>query len=241
MSMLEASVESGALSDILAPGRSARHIERRRRIKRGQVMPGLRLPLRRNATGVHAPTDGELLALAKQGDADAFEVIYDRHAAAAFALARRICRDAVIAEDVVQDAFLSLWRGRDRYDAARGQVRSWLLGIVHNSAIDRLRRSGVHERRRASAEGIEDRLEAPDRTEEEVEQREEATAVRGALRNLPEEQRQVIELAYFDGLTHTQIATRLEQPVGTVKGRMRLGLLKLNAQLSGEPAEEVTR
>jgi RNA polymerase sigma-70 factor (ECF subfamily) len=141
----------------------------------------------------------------------------------------------------VQDAFLSLWRGRDRYDAARGQLRTWLLGIVHNSAIDGLRRSGVHEQRRATAEGIEDRLEAPDRTDEEVAQREEATEVRGALCKLPEEQREVIELAYFDGLTHMQIAARLEQPVGTVKGRMRLGLLKLRAQLSEEPAEEVTR
>jgi len=140
----------------------------------------------------------------------------------------------------VQDAFLSLWRGRDRYDSARGQVRSWLLGIVHNSAIDRLRRSGVHERRRATAEGIEDRLEAPDRTDEEVAQREQATEVRGALTKLPDEQRQVIELAYFDGLTHTQIAAKLEQPVGTIKGRMRLGLLKLHAQLSGELAEEVS-
>ena len=113
------------------------------------------------------------------------------------------------------------------------QPRSWLLGIVHNSAIDRLRRSGVHERRRASAEGIEDRLESPDRTDEEVVQREEATEVRGALGKLPEEQREVIELAYFGGLTHTQIAAKLEQPVGTIKGRMRLGLEKLRGTLGG--------
>jgi RNA polymerase sigma-70 factor (ECF subfamily) len=204
-------------------------------------MPGLRLLNRRNTAGVHALSDVELLAMACGGDAEAFEAIYDRHAPAAFSLARRICRDQGVAEDIVQDAFLSLWRGRDRYDAARGQVRTWLLGIVHNSAIDRLRRSGVHERRRASAEGIEDRLEAPERTEEEVAQREEATEVRGALCNLPEEQRRVIELAYFDGLTHTQIASMLDQPVGTVKGRMRLGLLKLHAQLSGELTGEVTR
>jgi RNA polymerase sigma-70 factor (ECF subfamily) len=179
--------------------------------------------------------------MARDGDADAFEVIYDRHSAAAFSLARRICGDPGVAEDAVQDAFLSLWRGRDRYDAARGQVGSWLLGIVHNSAIDRLRRSGVHERRRASAEGIEDRIEAPERTDELVAQQEEATGVRGALRTLPDEQRRVIELAYFGGLTHTQIAAQLGQPVGTVKGRMRLGLLKLHTQLSGELAQEVAR
>jgi RNA polymerase sigma-70 factor (ECF subfamily) len=241
MSLLEASVGSGAVSDILTPVNLARHVERRRRIKRGEEMSGLRLPIRRNATGVNALSDIDLLALAGEGDADAFEVIYDRHAPAAFSLATRICRDPVLAEDVVQDAFLSLWRKRDRYDAARGQFRSWLLGIVHNSAIDKLRRGAVHERRRASAEGIEDRLEASDRTDEEVTQREEATEVRGALSSLPEDQRRVIELAYFDGLTHTQIAARLEQPVGTVKGRMRLGLAKLRGQLSGELTEEATR
>jgi len=204
-------------------------------------MSGLRLRNRWNVANVGALTDGELLAMAREGDADAFELIYDRHAGAAFSLAYRICGGSGAAEDVVQDAFLSAWRGRDRYDPARGQVRSWLLRIVHNSAIDRVRRSGVHERRRASAEGIEDRLEAPDRTDEEVAQRAEATEVRGALGTLPEEQRQVIELAYFDGLTHTQIAAKLGQPVGTIKGRMRLGLLKLHTQLSGELAGEVTR
>jgi RNA polymerase sigma-70 factor (ECF subfamily) len=108
---------------------------------------------------------------------------------------------------------------------------------VHNAAIDRLRRSDVHDRRRASDEGIEDRLEAKERTEVEVERREQADAVRHALQTLPGEQRQVIELAYFDGLSHSQIAATLSQPVGTVKGRMRLGLLKLHAQLEGVQQE----
>jgi RNA polymerase sigma-70 factor (ECF subfamily) len=239
MAVLEASVDPGGLTGALTATRSARHSEALRRIKRDQVTPGLRLRNGRNTAGLDALSDGELLTAAREGDADAFEVIYDRHSAAAFSLARRICGDPGAAEDVVQDAFLSLWRRRDRYDAARGQVRSWLLGIVHNSAIDRLRRSGVHERRRASAEGIEDRIEAPERTDEVVAQQEVATEVRGALGKLPEEQRRVIELAYFDGLTHTQIAAQLRQPVGTVKGRMRLGLLKLHAHLSGGLAKEV--
>jgi RNA polymerase sigma-70 factor, ECF subfamily len=207
-----------------------------RRIKREQLISGLNLRNRRSPAGLGGLTDGELLAAAVEGDAHAFEAIYDRHAGAAFSLARQICRDPGVAEDVVQDAFLSLWRERARYDAARGQVRSWLLGIVHNSAIDRLRRSGIHERRRASAEGIEDRVEAPERTEEEVADREQAAEVRQALGSLPAEQRQVIELAYFDGLTHTQIAAALDQPVGTIKGRMRLGLLKLHAQFAQELA-----
>jgi RNA polymerase sigma-70 factor (ECF subfamily) len=239
MSTVEASVGSSRLADALALGGSARHIGPPRRIKRGLVLSGLHLRTRRQAADWGALTDNELLAMTQAGDPEAFALIYDRHSAAAFSLARRICRDPGVAEDVVQDAFLALWRGRDRYDAARGQVRSWLLGIVHNSAIDRLRRSGVHERRRASAEGIEDRLEAPDRTEEEVALREDAARVRAALGGLPAEQRLVIELAYFDGLTHTQIAGKLDQPVGTIKGRMRLGLLKLHAELSDDLAEEV--
>jgi RNA polymerase sigma-70 factor (ECF subfamily) len=211
-----------------------------RRIKRtNRIVPSLRLRSRRAAAGSRAGlrlrSDRELMLLARDGNADAFDVIYDRHCAVAYSLAYRVCGSRDSAEDVVQEAFLSLWRGRDRYDAARGELRSWLLRIVHNSAIDRLRRSGVHERRRASSEGIEERLEADDRTDVEVEQREQAAVVRCALAALPEEQRRVIELAYFDGLTHTQIATKLEQPVGTIKGRMRLGLLKLHAQLAGAP------
>ncbi|MBV9310017.1 MAG: sigma-70 family RNA polymerase sigma factor [Solirubrobacterales bacterium] len=181
--------------------------------------------------------DPRLLELACKGKPEAFEVLYDRHSGIAYSLASRICGASGLAEDVVQEAFLSVWRGCDRYDPRRGQVRSWLLGIVHNSAIDRMRRSSVHERRRASSEGIEERLEAPERTDEEVVDREQAKAVRSALATLPEEQRRVIELAYFDGLTHTQIATTLEQPVGTIKGRMRLGLLKLQSRLRGHAGQ----
>ena len=202
------------------------------------MTPALRLLSRRPAAGtaaaMRARPDAQLIALACDGSAEAFEAIYDRHCAAAYALAHRICGERSVAEDVVQEAFLALWRGRDRFDPDRGQVRSWLLGIVHNSAIDRLRRSGVHERRRASNEAIEERLAAPDRTDDKVEQRQLAAEVRAAVRALPEDQWRVIELAYFDGLTHTQIATRLGQPVGTIKGRMRLALLKLRTRLHGE-------
>lgn len=197
---------------------------------------GLRFRSRAAATGAPADlsvlSDGELLTLAREDDADAFAVIYDRHATAAYSLAYRICGARVLAEDVVQEAFLSVWRRLDRYDPARGEVRSWLLGIVHNGAIDKLRQSATHERRRASSDGLEDRLQAPERTDIEVEQREQANEVRSALLALPDEQRHVIELAYFGGLTHTEIAARLELPVGTIKGRMRLGLAKLAGTLS---------
>ena len=124
-----------------------------------------------------------------------------------------------------------MWRSRVRYEPARGSVRTWVLGIVHHRAIDGLRRNLVHQRRRASAEGIEEVHEAAERTDVEAARREEARSVRAAMDELPGEQLQVIELAYFGGFTHTQIAEMLEMPVGTVKGRMRLGLEKLRRQL----------
>jgi RNA polymerase sigma-70 factor (ECF subfamily) len=142
-----------------------------------------------------------------------------------------MCGKRSIAEDVVQEAFLSLWRSGGRYDRARGSVRTWVLGIVHNRAIDALRRGAVHDRRRASDEGIEERFEAPQRTDAEVARRDEAREVRSALDELPTEQSRVIELAYFGGFTHTEIASMLDAPVGTIKGRMRLGLEKMRAQL----------
>jgi RNA polymerase sigma-70 factor (ECF subfamily) len=177
--------------------------------------------------------DEELMQLVRRGESAAFEVIYERHATAAFSLAYRMTGTRAAAEDVVQDAFLSLWRSNARYDRARGSVRTWVLGIVHNRAIDALRRSLVHDRRRASDEGIEERLEAGERTDVEVARMEEAREVRSALRALPREQSTVIELAYFGGFTHTEIAELLETPIGTVKGRMRLGLDKMRGQLAG--------
>src|SRR2546421_13114853 len=172
----------------------------------------------------------------RQGDARAFELIYDRHGSAAFSLAYRMVGDRAVAEDVTQEAFLSIWRSRLRYDAERGSVRSWVLGIVHHRTIDALRRNLVHSRCRTSAEGIEERHEAPERTDVEAARREEARTVRAALETLPGEQNRVIELAYFGGFTHTQIAEMLGLPVGTVKGRMRLGLDKLRRTLGPEVA-----
>jgi RNA polymerase sigma-70 factor, ECF subfamily len=175
--------------------------------------------------------DEDVMQLVRRGDARAFEVIYERHSAAAFSLAYRMMGTRAGAEDVTQDAFLSLWRSGARYDRARGSVRTWVLGIVHHRAIDALRRATVHDRRRASDEGIEERFEARERTDTEAARREEAGTVRGALSSLPADQSQVIELAYFGGFTHTEIADMLDAPVGTVKGRMRLGLKKMKAQL----------
>ena len=175
--------------------------------------------------------DEDVMQLVRRGDARAFEVIYERHSAAAFSLAYRMMGTRSGAEDVTQDAFLSMWRSGARYDRARGSVRTWVLGIVHHRAIDALRRSTVHDKRRASDEGIEERFEARERTDVEAARREESGTVRSALRSLPSDQSQVIELAYFGGFTHTEIADMLDAPVGTVKGRMRLGLKKMRDQL----------
>ncbi|HTX62944.1 MAG TPA: sigma-70 family RNA polymerase sigma factor, partial [Acidimicrobiales bacterium] len=153
-------------------------------------------------------------------------------------LAYRMCGQRALAEDVVQEGFLSLWRSGARYEPARGSVRTWVLTVVRNRAIDALRRLTVHARRQVSDEGIEERLLATERTDVEAGRRAEAREVRAALEQLPDEQSRVIELAYFGGLTHVEIASMLDAPVGTVKGRMRLGLAKMRMAL-GDPSEVV--
>jgi RNA polymerase sigma-70 factor, ECF subfamily len=179
--------------------------------------------------------DEDLMQLVAENDANAFAVLYERHTNVAFSLAFRMCGKRTIAEEVTQEAFLSMWRSGARYDRTRGSVRTWVLGIVHNRAIDVLRRGTLHDRGRVSDEGIEERLQAPDRTDLEVGRRDEAREIRQALDELPAEQSHVIELAYYGGFTHSEIATMLDTPIGTIKGRMRLGLQKLSSQL--DPAE----
>jgi RNA polymerase sigma-70 factor (ECF subfamily) len=185
---------------------------------------------------IHLLADEELMRLVSDGDAHAFETVYDRHGAAAFSLAYRMIGHRAAAEDAVQEAFISIWRSRARYEPERGSVRTWVLGIVHHRTIDTLRRNLVHDRRRSSAEGIEEQHEAQERTDVEVARREDARTVRAALETLPTDQTRVIDLAYFGGFTHSEIAEMLEMPIGTVKGRMRLGLEKLRRQLAGEYA-----
>ena len=181
---------------------------------------------------IHRLADEELMYLVQDGNPDAFELMYDRHGGPAFSLAYRMVGDRTVAEDITQEAFLSIWRSRSRYQRDRGSVRSWVLGIVHHRTIDALRRNLVHDRRRASAEGIEERHEARELTDVEAARRDEARTVRAALEELPDEQCRVIELAYFGGFTHTEIADMLAMPVGTVKGRMRLGLEKMRRRLT---------
>jgi RNA polymerase sigma-70 factor, ECF subfamily len=194
--------------------------------------------LRLRAVDFRGLADEELMELVDAGETRAFEVIFDRHSGAGYSLALRMCGRRALAEDIVQEAFLSLWRSGSGYDRPRGSVRSWVLSAVHNRAVDALRRTGAKAGRDVSDEGIAERIPAREATDAEVERREETRRVRGALDELPADQRQVIELAYFGGLSHSQIAEMLGLPAGTVKGRMRLGLNKMRSAL-GE-AERVT-
>jgi RNA polymerase sigma-70 factor (ECF subfamily) len=176
------------------------------------------------------PSDAALLTQARAGDASAFATVYDRHAAAAYGLARRMLHDRAAAQDVVQDAFLGLWR-TDGYDPERGSVRTFLLGIVRNRAIDLLRKSGRRSVREHSDDTLVLLLSAPERTDVEVDERETQRILRGALAKLPERQQRALDLAFFGGLTHAEIALQLDEPIGTIKSRIRLGLEKLRADV----------
>jgi RNA polymerase sigma-70 factor (ECF subfamily) len=191
-------------------------------------------PLRRRSGELGRLADEDLMVRLGRGEADALEVVYDRHADVAFSLAYRMTGNRSQAEDVVQESFMSIWRSGARYDRTRGSVRTWVLGIVHNRAIDSLRRHLVHDKRRASDEGIEETLPARERTEIEAVRRTEAEVVRAALDELPSDQQRVIELAYFGGFSHSEIADMLDAPIGTVKGRMRLALGKLRGLLESQ-------
>ncbi len=168
---------------------------------------------------------------------EAFEVLYDRHGAAAYSLAYRIVGDRNAAEDVAQEAFLSIWRSNARFDRARGSVRSWVLSVVRNRAIDALRRGGGQAPKLDhDDDGLLEARPAAEDTEHEAIRRETSRELRGALETLPDDQSQVIQLAYFGGFSHSEIAEMLSMPLGTVKGRMRLGLEKVRVQI----AESIT-
>src|SRR6476620_8779054 len=153
--------------------------------------------------------DEELMPLIGEKNPDAFEVFYDRHGGVAYSLAYRIVGERGAAEDVTQEAFISIWRSGARYDAARGSVRTWMLGIVRNRAIDALR----------SKSGKAPKLDFDD---DSILEHRPAEEVRGARDELPGGQSKVIQLAYFGGFSHSEIAGMLGVPLGTVKGRMRL-------------------
>jgi RNA polymerase sigma-70 factor (ECF subfamily) len=171
--------------------------------------------------------DEDLLTLVERGDPDAFEVIYERHSRVAYSLAFRLLGDRQLAEDLVQDAFLAVWRGAAGYASARGSVRNWMLSILHNRGVDRLRTLGAMSRRQDALEQMElRRPDEPDAADLAISHALAGT-VRDELRDLPSEQSEVLRLAYYGGFTHQEISQMLQLPLGTVKSRMRLGLERL--------------
>jgi RNA polymerase sigma-70 factor (ECF subfamily) len=177
--------------------------------------------------------DEELMPWIGRKDAEAFEVFYDRHGGAAYSLAYRILGERGAAEDCIQEAFISIWRSGGRFDPTRGSVRSWTLSIVRNRAIDALRsKAGKAPKLTFDDEEILESRPSAELTDEEAMRHETATEVRGALTQLPGEQSKVIQLAYFGGFSQSEIAGMLNVPLGTVKGRMRLGLEKIRGELA---------
>jgi len=177
--------------------------------------------------------DEELMPLIGEKDPEAFEVFYDRHGGVAYSLAYRIVGEKAAAEDVTQEAFISIWKSGARFDRARGSVRSWMLSIVRNRAIDALRsRAGKAPKLTFDDDAALEQRPAEELTEEEAMRNETAGELRGALGELPGEQSKVIELAYFGGFSQSEISRMLGVPLGTVKGRMRLGLEKIRGELA---------
>jgi RNA polymerase sigma factor (sigma-70 family) len=180
--------------------------------------------------------DLELHRRVSSGDRDAFEDLYRRYSAPAYGLAVRVLGQGAIAEEVVHDAFLALWRTPEAYDPARGAFRSFFLSLVHHRAVDAVRREERLRRRSERASNLES-LEDEDVAEDVVETtylRSRRGEIREALATLPAEQRRVIELAYFDGFTQTRIAEMLGIPLGTVKTRTLAAMRKLRRALYRE-------
>jgi RNA polymerase sigma-70 factor (ECF subfamily) len=171
--------------------------------------------------------DEDLISLVQEArDPQAFAALYDRHARAAYSLAYRMMGEKQAAEDIVQDAFLKLWRAADSYRAERASVRTWLLSVVHNRAIDQLRSAASRRRTQEKVEATAPRSQ-PSEAFAESWRNTQGEQVREALKTLPREQLKVLALVYFSGYTQVEIAELLGLPLGTVKGRMRLGLKKL--------------
>ena len=170
--------------------------------------------------------DEDLISLTDGGDAQAFAALYDRHSKVAYSLAYRMMGERQAAEDLVQEAFLKVWRLARTYRANRAGVRTWILSIVRNRGIDELRSSASRRKTRDKVE-VQTPASQPSEAFSEAWRNSQGEQVREALRGLPPEQVKVLELAYFSGYTHTEIAELLDLPLGTVKGRMRLGLKKV--------------
>lgn len=182
-------------------------------------------------------SDEQLMCRVQGDDPDAFAEIYDRHAGRALRVARSVCRDQGRAEDAVQEGFLAIWRSRSSYRSEKGSVQGWVMTAVRNRALDSLRHDAAVKRPHLVE--LEDRDRSPHLTPADaLAAGSDRDAVLTALRQLPEAQAEVIALAFFGELSHSEIAAQLGLPKGTVKGRMRLGLEKLRRQMDA-PGRDV--
>jgi len=179
--------------------------------------------------------DADLSAIARMagGDQTALAELYDRHSRQVYSIAVRILQNPADAEDVVQDVFSQAWRHASRYDVARGAVGAWLLTVARSRAIDRLRARRVRPDLAAPGKIVRDVLDPALLQDAQLLTAEQVERVRGALGELPMPQRTALELAYYEGLTHKEIAERLQEPLGTVKTRIRLAMSKLRDTLAG--------
>jgi len=178
-------------------------------------------------------SDEAIVALAARSDEVAFAELYDRYGRVAYGLALRVLRDEALAEDAVQEAFLAIWRGASRFIPERAKASTWILTLVHRRAVDLVRRE---ERRRTEPLEDTDLAGAESSAEDVAWLRFERDRVQGALRQLPDQQREAIELAYYGGFTQSELAERLGQPLGTIKSRMFAGLTRLS-ELLDAPAK----
>ena len=177
--------------------------------------------------------DEELISLVEQSDAEAFAMLYDRHSRPAYSLAYRMMGEKQAAEDLLQDALLKVWRAAASYRPERGSVRTWILSIVHNRGIDQLRSLASRRRTQERVEASAPRVQ-PSEAFTQAWRNTQREQVREALGTLPAEQLKILELAYFSGYTHVEISELLGVPLGTVKGRMRLGLKKVKDYFDSE-------
>lgn len=179
--------------------------------------------------------DRELVERLRHGDEDAFRGLFDRYAPTAKALALRVVRQAHLAEEIVQEAFMAVWRNPEGYDGDRGSVRSWLMGTVHHRAVDLVRREEAYRRRAEEAipEAYEEQADHAEDVVDAIGLPEERRIVRAALAELPDEQRRILEMMYFDGRSQTQIAEATGLPLGTVKSRALLGMRRMRGALEG--------
>jgi RNA polymerase sigma-70 factor, ECF subfamily len=175
----------------------------------------------------------DLISLAATSDAGAFAALYDRHARAAYSLAYRMMGEKQAAEDIAQEAFIKVWHSAESYRAERGSVRTWILSIVHNRGIDQLRSMASRRRMQDKVEVSAPRSQ-PSEAFSETWRNSQREQVREALGALPQEQLKILELAYYSGYTHMEIAELLGLPLGTVKGRMRLGRKKMKEHFDSE-------